>query len=194
MMTYPGLSGSNAAQSSRVSGPAQGLGGFWAKRRRGAVAAVLLGALLAACGKVPPVTPADTLPVDLQSVTSWKPEWAGRPISEAIGAERPVSVCMGFIDVVAAIGDTGQTRIDGWTWNTAAGAPFEILLVTDPDGKITGAGVTAVQRADVKAAFPAIVRHDRVGSIAFSASAGTKFTVHGMDQAGGTICAIGSAG
>lgn len=166
----------------------------WARPARVWAAAIVIGTLLAACGKIPPVTEADGLPVDLQSVSSWKPEWAGRPVNEAIGAVRPVTACMGYIDVVTPIGDTGQTRIDGWAWNTPARAPFAALLVTDREGKITGAGVTVVARGDVKAAFPAIVRQDRVGFIAFSANAGGQFTVHGVDQGRGTICAIGSAG
>lgn len=162
--------------------------------KRAWAALILIGAMTAGCGKIPPVTEADVVPVDLQSVPSWKPEWAGRPIGEAMSAARLVSDCVGFIDAATDIGAAAQTRLEGWAWNTADAARFDLLMVTDLEGKVTGAGVTVVDRGDVRAALPRVVNQERVGFIAFSATTAGGLTVYGVDQAQGTLCAIGSTG
>lgn len=156
-------------------------------------AILLIAATCVACGRVPPITDADLLPTDLQSVPTWAPEMAGRPIGAALGA-RPVSDCFGFIDIASAVSGSEQTRLEGWAWNTADETPFEVLIVTDRDGLITGAGVTVVDRADVGSAFPKIVSQERVGFVAFSTTHAGGLTVHGVDEANSSTCAIGSTG
>lgn len=160
-----------------------------------ALAALTLAAMLpSACGKVPPVTPADLVPVDLQSVSTWNTELAGTALGEIVGTGGTFSECMGYIDAFEHLGAPPQTRLDGWAWNTAASEAFESFVVTDRNGLIAGAGTTSVERADVKAAFPGTVRHDFVGFVAFAAPDAQSLTVYGVNMTNDSVCAIGSTG
>ncbi len=181
---------------SNLSGmPASRSGGFVRPVATPASFAVILAAALtAACGKVPPITPGDLVPVDLQSVSTWNPSLSGTALGEAIGTGGTFRECIGYIDTVADLGAPPQTRLDGWAWNTAASKAFESFVVTDSNGRITGAGVTGVERGDVVSAFPDIVRDDLVGFVAFSAPDTESLTVYGVNVADDSVCAIGSTG
>lgn len=153
-----------------------------------------LAALLVGCGKPPPITPADLVPVDLQSVSSWKPEFAGPPLGETVGAGGTIDGCIGYIDAVADLGDPAQTRLEGWAWDVAASEPFQSFVVTDGSGRIVGAGVTAVDRPDVMAAFADRVDVSLVGFVAFAAPDADGLSVYGVNLTNDTVCAVGTAG
>lgn len=167
-------------------------------RRRVAVlpslAFILIAGLVAACGKVPPVTPADLLPADLQSVSTWNPELDGTSLGDAIGTGGIFVECIGYLDAVEDLGTPTQTRLEGWAWNTAASEAFESFVVTDRNGLIAGAGMTVVERADVKAALPDVVSDELVGFVAFSAPDAEKLTIYGVNAANDTVCAVGATG
>lgn len=181
--------------STRAVGPAG-----WSRRFLQAVAApagltmILAASLPAACGKAPPVAAADLVPADLQSVPTWNPALAGTRLGDAIGTGGTFAECIGFLDAVADLGTPPQTRLDGWAWNITASQAFETFVVTDRNGLIAGAGVTAIERADVKAALPDTVTDEFVGFVAFSSPDAERLTVYGVNVANDSVCAIGSTG
>lgn len=155
--------------------------------------AVLLGCVtlvLPGCGKVPAITPEDTSPIDLASVPVWDAAYLGTLPGELVGKGGQVEGCTGFIDSRTEFPESGETRLEGWAWNTAKSAGYEAVILTGPEGQISGAGVTSVNRPDVKAALPQIVSDDLTGFVAFAQSLEPNLQIHGWDRADDTLCLI----
>lgn len=160
---------------------------------RSAAIWVLLGTVTLishGCGKVPAIAPEDTSPIDLASVSAWDPAYLGTLPGEIIGKGGQAEGCMGFVDNSTDFPESDQTRLEGWAWNTAKSARYEAFILTGPDGRIAGAGVTTVNRPDVRAALPQRVSDNLTGYVAFAQGEGASVQIHGWDTTDDTLCQI----
>lgn len=154
---------------------------------------LLLGSvtmMLHSCGKVPAITAEDTSPIDLVSVSVWDPAYLGTLPGEIVGLGGQAEGCMGFVDNTTDFPESGQTRLEGWAWNAAKSARYQAFIVTGSDGRIAGAGVTTVNRPDVRAALPQRVSDDLTGYVAFAQGEGASVQIYGWDTTDDTLCQI----
>ncbi|MCR5873069.1 hypothetical protein LRS10_01970 [Phenylobacterium sp. J426] len=117
------------------------------------LAGMAAAAGLAACEQPAWLTGRDPLP----PLAPWADALVGRPLTEVF-APAPAGACSGNVDQVEQRygGQRPGARISGWGWDAAAKAPLARIVVTGPDGRISGGGESGRERNDVPEARPEV--------------------------------------
>lgn len=138
---------------------------------------------------LPPTRPGlPTRPTAGPPLPTWVAPLMGKPLREAFPR---LGACLGNTDAVSLrfMAKGGASRVIGWAWDPAVGAPVPRVVLTDAADRIVGGGESGYARPDVPIAVPAVTS-GKAGWEAMTPRSSGRVGAFGVVQDGQAVCSL----